>query len=171
MSPIRTSRNLGDGLDRGREGFAERRLVQCKSLRDAVHLVRTHDHVARERTVHPVAHPAPVPTEHEPAGAAVGTLAAGDRGGAQDGDRITGSHAGDMVARLDHPARELVPQNHRRVVAKRVAQDVKVGPADAAECDLDLDLVLAAAGFFDIPDLDVPVPGRVLYECLHKPSS
>ena len=64
-------------------------------------------------------------------------------------------------------SRAFVAEDHRRIIPKRVVQDVQVGSAYAAERDLHLDQSGTARRFLDVAHVDVAGPGRVLDDRFH----
>ena len=160
--------DFGDCLHHGREGFAHGGFIQRKIFRNAVELVRTHDHVAGKCAIHPVPHAPAIGAKDEVSRAAVLALATGNGGGAQACDSF--SQRGvvvDVPAHLHHRAGKLMPQNDRGIVAKRIVKNMEIRSADSTIGDLQLYLVVSATRFLNFPYIDVPFATRVLDQSFH----
>jgi hypothetical protein len=71
-------------------------------------------------------------------------LTTGNGGSAQTRDSFSYGGVGDLRANFDHCPRKLMPEDHRRVVAKRVVENVDIRSADSAIGDLQFYLVFPA---------------------------
>ena len=97
----------------------------------------------------------------------VRALPARHRRRAEHGHRIADGHAVHAAADLDHRPCALVSEDDRRIVPKRVVEDVQVRSADAAERDLHFHEAGAARRLVYIAHVDVARAGRVLDDCFH----
>ena len=131
-------------------------------------MIRTHDDIARECAVGPVAHTSALGAEDEIARKTVSTTAAANSGCAEAGNDVSEASAttGEFP-HLNDATGKFVAENDRRIVAKRVVKHVKVGAADSAIRDLELDLVVTAAWFFNIANVDVPITRGIFYKRFH----
>jgi hypothetical protein len=73
----------------------------------------------------------------------------------------------DVPAHLDHGAGKFMPQNDRRIIAKRIVKNVDIRAADSTISDLQLYLVVSATRFLNFAYIDVPFATRVLDQSFH----
>jgi hypothetical protein len=60
-----------------------------------------------------------------------------------------------------------VPENHRRVVAKRIVKNMKIRPADSTISNFQLDFVVSTSRLFNVPYFDVSFAPRVFDKSFH----
>ena len=153
--------------DRG-EGFAQGALLQSHRVGDAIELIGPRGHVTGKSAVDAVAHASPAWTEDEVAAAAVFAFAARHRRGAEHRDTLANRHTTSERPGFNDRTGQFMAEDHRRIVAKRVVQHMKISAADTTKRDLDLDFIVAANRLRNFADLDVAVPGCVFDECFHQ---
>src|SRR5579862_8717689 len=134
---------LSDRMDRRRKWFAKRGFFERETFRDAKQLIGTHDRVPGEATVYAVSHASAVQAEDKISGETVLAPAASDGRGSQTCNFFADGDAGHTLAQLDHPACELMPKNHGRVIPESIVQDVDVGSTHPAERNLHFHLLVA----------------------------
>ncbi len=107
--------------------------------------------------------------EDEVARSAVSTGTARHRGRAQHGHPFTDADVRHAPTDFGDDARAFVTENDRRVVSKRVVQDMQICTAHAAKRDLDLDLVVAAPGFLDLEHVEISLARSEFHQRFHVP--
>jgi hypothetical protein len=72
-----------------------------------------------------------------------------------------------IPAHFHHSARKFMPENHRRVVAKRIVKNMKVRSADSTIGNLELDFAVSTSRLFDLPYVDVAFATRIFNKSFH----
>jgi hypothetical protein len=73
----------------------------------------------------------------------------------------------DVPAYLHHGAGKFMTQNDRRIIAKRIVENVDVRAADSTISDFQLYLVVSATRFRNLAYIDVSFATRVLDQSFH----
>jgi hypothetical protein len=113
-------------------------------------------------------HAPAIGAKDEVSGKAILALATRNRGSAKSRNSLPDCGVVvDVPSHFHHGAGEFMTQNDRRIIAKRIVENVEIRAADSTISDLQLYLVVSATRFRNLAYIDVPFATRVFDQSFH----